>query len=443
MANLSEFGGHHTSSRKFFVIRRPIWPHVFIALFGAGWGVSFGVRVYGAEIVTMLGLLLLPWTSLPNRYPMLKKILAALALWVVAIGLSDVVNSTPLFDSLRHMATPIIGAASLVFAVSVLSRKPSALLTFLTATAIAKAMLGDAAYGDTFADETLDWATIEANTNIFKVRIVPFLTPALLVLACWLGRRNLRRTSIIFLLASIGYFAMDTRAEGLILFLSAMVLTIINTGFRSRWGHIILVSIIAAVASYVGYVSYVDYTIAFNPNGHNGQQLLMLENPYNPFRLLMQGRSEWLVWPAAFTERPFFGWGSWAEDKDGHFTLLRFALLEGGISAPGDFNAQGNYIPVHSLFGAAFIWSGLLGLIAILWFLHSILSMGRSLMLSKSYLLPVVTFLLFQLLWHFFFSPPQHVRLTFPIGLASLIVLTSAATDRARRSVKAFNDYSQ
>lgn len=426
MVNAGEFASQSTFRQRRLVLRRPLWPHVFMVLFGAGWAVSFdvGVRLYGAEIVALLGLLLIRWQTLPSRFTMLKKVLAAYALWVVAIGLSDLVNSTALFESARHMATPIIGAASLVFAVSVLSRKPSALLTFLAATAVAKALFGDAAYGDTFADQSLNWASIEANTNLFKVRVVPFLTPALVLLACWISGRDLRRAAVLLLLGSVGYFALDSRATGLVLFLSATLLIMINTGFKLRTDNILLGSVLGAIFGYLSYIGYVYYTFEYNPYGHNGQQLLRLENPFNPFRLLLEGRSELLAWPIAFAERPLFGWGSWAEDPDGRFTLLRLALLDAGNSA-NILASDRNYIPVHSLIGVAFVWSGLLGIIATLWLLRIILSMGGRLPLLKTHLLPAVIFLFFQVLWHYFFSPPQHVRLTFPVALAALIVLTN------------------
>jgi hypothetical protein len=405
-----------------------------MALFGAGWAVSFdvGVRLYGAEIVTILGLLLLPWRKLHARFPMLKKTLAAFALWVLAIGLSDAVNGTALFNSARHMATPIIGAASLIFAVSVLSRKPSALLTFLAATAIAKAIFGEPLYYDRFTDVSLNLTSIQENTNIFKVRIAPFLTPALVLFACWTSSRNLKRASVLLILASVGYFAVDSRGTGLILFLSSVMLIMINVGFRPRINHIIVGGILSAIFGYLCYFGYVYYTIEYNPQGHNGQQLLRLENPLNPFSLLLQGRSEWLVWPIAFAERPVFGWGSWAEDPDGRFTLLRLALLE-STGSVSDLYSSKNYIPVHSLIGVAFVWSGLLGLFVALWLLRIILSMGGRLPRLKTYLLPAVTFLFFQVLWHYFFSPPQHVRLSFPVALAALIVLTNPFFPQKRR----------
>lgn len=151
------------------------------------------------------------------------------------------------------------------------------------------------------------------------------------------------------------------------------------------------------------------------------------------------------MWPIAFAERPLFGWGSWAEDQDGRFTLLRLALLETSTSA-SVLASDRNYIPVHSLIGAAFVWSGLLGLVAALWFLRIILSMGRKLPLLRTYLLPAVVFLFFEVLWHYFFSPPQHVRLSFPVALAALIVLTNPFFPQGLRRIRtrdipAFKDF--
>ncbi|MFX4296134.1 hypothetical protein [Pseudosulfitobacter pseudonitzschiae] len=405
-----------------------------MALFGVGWAVSFdlGVRLYGAEIVSVFGLMLVQWKRLPAQYPMLKKIISAYALWVLAIGLSDLVNGTALFDSARHMATPIIGTALLVFVVAAFSRKPTAILTFLAATAIAKALFGDAAYGETFSDQALTWTNINADTNIFKVRLAPSLTPALLILACWAGSRSLLRGSLVLFIASIGYFAMDARSHGLIFFFSATSLVFIHIGFKPRVNQIIVAGLLGSCVGYVSYIGYVEYTLAYNPNGHNGKQLLRLENPYNPLELLLTGRLEWLVWPIAFAERPLFGWGSWAEDPDGRFTFLKLALLNTGTSAINAVDAKVNYIPVHSLIGAAFVWSGLLGLFAIVWFLRVVLAMGRRLLLAKSYLLPAAIFLFYMLIWHFLFSPPQHVRLSFPVALGSLIVLTSQIVDQRR-----------
>lgn len=406
-------------------IRRPVWPHVFMALLGFGWAFSIdiGVKVYGAEIVSVIGVFLVTsWTTV-RRYPMARRVLGAYALWVVAIALSDIVNNSDIFNSLRHIATPIIGATSLVFALAVLARKPSAVLTFLVAMVIGKAAFGEPLYGDQFADRVIGLETILEDTNFFKVRIDPFLTPAIVLLGSLVGRRNLLHAALVFALASIGYLGLDSRSIGLVFFLAAMILVAVKTGFRPSAGQIIVMVFLIAAIGYGGYVSYVSYTLAFNPDGHNGQQLQQIESPYNPLLLLLQGRSEWLVMPIAFFERPLFGWGSWAEDPSGRFTSLRnLSVNSFGNSVWRD----STYIPVHSLLGSAFVWSGTLGLLSMVLLLRSIWAMSKRLMSVKSDLLPAVIFYLVLVLWHFFFSPPQHVRLSFPVALAVLIVVTGA-----------------
>lgn len=406
--------------------RNLLWPHLFMALYGIGWAVSFdlGFRLYGAEIVSILGLMLLRWRPVLRSYPMLRRILSVYVVWVFAIALSDLVNGTALIDTARNMATPIIGGASLVFVLTTFSRTPSALLTFLAATAISKAILGDAIYGDTFADQTLSWASIQADTNLFKVRIEPFLTPTLLILACWVGRRKTSRATMIFMAASLGYFLLDSRSSGLLFLASALTLIAIDTGYKPRRGKTLTTAAVIALIAYGAYWGYVQYTLSFNPDGHNGKQLLRTENPYNPLDLLFQGRSEWLVIPTAIAEKPFLGWGSWAEDKSFYFAILRAERLDEEISS----SLIKAYIPAHSLIGSAWVWSGLLGFASMLWFLRIVWTISLRLPGSRSPLLPAVIFLLFLLFWHYFFSPPMHVRLNFPITLAALIALTRGAT---------------
>lgn len=410
-------------------IRGPVWPHVLMALFGAGWAVSFdfGVRIYGAEIVSILGLLLIRWRPVFIRYPMLRRILAAYSLWVLAIVISDIVNGSALFDSARNMATPIIGGASLVCVLSALSRNPSALMTFLAATAIAKGILGEPAYGDAFADLSMSWESIQQDTNFFKVRIDPFLTPALLLLACWIGRRNLLRAAIVFAVASIGYFALDSRSSGFVFFLSALTLAAFHTGFRPRPAQIVVAGAVASLIGYVGFVAYVNHTLVYNPYGHNGKQLQRMENPYNPLELLLEGRSQWTVIPTAFAERPLFGWGSWAEDEDGRFTYMLLKQIDEIDYNYFELKPGRFYMPAHSLIGATVVWSGLLGFVAMAWFLRSVWTMSLRLSGIVSPLLPAVVALLMLLLLHYFFSPPMVVRLNYPVALAALIALTRDA----------------
>ena len=406
--------------------RRPVWPNVFMAFYGAGWAFAFdvGVRLYGAEICMALSMLLIRWRPVIQNYPMLRRVLAAYALWVVAIALSDVVNGTAFFDSIRNMSTPILGGASLVLVVAVLARAPNALLTFLIFTVIAKGILGEASYGDKFAEETLSLDSIQENTNLFKVRIEPFLTPLMLLLGAWFGKKNLSISALFFLMAGIGYLVFDVRSSALVFLISSLILFWMHWGIRPRGAVMAGAALFLVLIGYGAYLGYVNYTLTYNPYGHNGQMLRLMDNPYNPLAALQYGRPEWLVMPSAISERPLFGWGSWAQDPGLRFSYLRAERMGSDIYLPRVGTSGTVYIPAHSLIGTSWVWSGLLGFMAMVWFLRSVWRMSLCLRGSGSDLLPVVVFLTILLFWHFFFSPPMVVRLSYPVTLAALIVLT-------------------
>jgi len=400
--------------------KHKFWPHVYMALFAAGWVVTFelGFRLYGAEVVSVIGLVLIAWRTTLRQHPMARQIIGAYVLWVIAIFVSDLVNATDSLDMARNIATPIVGACSLVFVLAVLSRNPNALITFLAITVVLKGVFGDPIYGDEFSDLEMSWGTMQEDMNYFKVRIDPFLTPFILLISCWFARKSLKKAIGVLVVAAVLYFFVDSRSIAAVFLLAALLLSLSLFKYKPKFKHIFKGGITAALIGYSAYSGYVAYTLSYNSEGHGGKQLTQLDNPYNPLELIMVGRSEWLVIPTAVYERPLFGWGSWAQDTTGWFNYLRASRLG------SDKEGKSIYIPVHSILGSAWVWSGCLGLIAMLWLLRSILKMGIRLPDIKSELLPVVAFFTILVVWHFFFSPPQHVRITFPVALASLIVLT-------------------
>lgn len=408
---------------------------VFMFLYGVGWSFAFevGVRLYLSEIVAVVGLLMVNRMGALRDYALLRKVLIAYLVWIAAIILSDLVNNTDFLDFAKNAASPVIGGLSLIFVVAVLSKNPNAAFAFLLGGVISKALFGDATYGDTFAEVALNIESIQQDTNIFKVRIEPFLSPALLLIACFLARSGLIRPAAFLALCSVFYFALDSRSSALALFVTTLMTFAAGMGLRPKASQVIAVLLLSLPLLYLAYVGYVEYTMEFNPNGHNGKQLQRLANPYNPFALLLQARSEWLVWPVAFVERPLFGWGSWAIDVDGRFEALRAVMTDQG---QGVFSynrwAQG-YIPVHSLVGAALVWSGFVGLVAVFMLLKVILKLMFRASSVRPTFIPIVSYFGFILLFHFLFSPPQHIRISFPFALGLLIVATASAHETVRR----------
>jgi hypothetical protein len=399
-------------------------------MFGAGWAVSFdfGARIYGAEIISLLGFLFLPWRKALDRYSHLRKIIVIYLIWILAITLSDLINQSSIFNWARNSGTPLIGGVSLIVCCAALSANSRALLTFLLFTATAKGLFGDASYGAVFGDISASFENIQNNTNIFKVIIEPALTPLIILSSCFIRTKKIMASILIYMISGIIYIIIDARSAGLIFLLAAAFLIAqTQLGFRLRRRPFLvgLVVVLIASFSYAAYVEYTKYTIALNPTGHNGKQLQVLDNPYNPLELLVQGRSEWSVMPLAISERPLFGWGSWAEDENFRFSLLQ-AEKTSGDSYELMYGQETNktYIPFHSLVGSVWLWSGVLAFGLMVWLLRIVWNMGLSLTAISSPLTPAASVMLVSLLWHYFFSPPMVVRLIFPIALAILIVLT-------------------
>lgn len=409
----------------------PIAPHVFMALYGAGWAISFdvGVRIYVSEFVSVIGLFFVDWWHPLQRYDVVKSVLGAYLLWIVAIVVSDSVNGTSVFDSARAIATPLIGGASLLFVLANLALDVGSLLTFLAAIAIFKGILGEPLYGDEFADMSLSMESIQLDSNFVKVRITPFLTPAIALAACLLARRSQLHAAVLLLVASVGYFYFDARSEGLVLFLSSLVLAALHYRFRSTITKIIAAGLVGTILGYVAFVGYVNYTLTMEPNGHNAKQLARMSDVYNPFELILQGRSDWLVAADEVLERPIFGYGSWAIDVDDKYTSLM--LERSGVGEESFEKTDGNvYLPVHSLILSTWVWSGLLGLASMV-LLATVLTQSILKCNVNTLLSPAILVLSLGVAWHFFFSPPQMVRLFFPVPLAVMAVMARDEEIRA------------
>ncbi len=403
----------------------PFWPHLFMALFGVGWAVpfDFGARIYGAEFVSLLGFLILPWRKTLLKQSNLKKIIFIYIIWLGVIALSDLINQSSIFDWARNSSTPVSGAVSLIVCSAAIAARPRALLTFLFFTAASKGLLGEASYGDALREYAVTLETIQENTNIFKVRIEPVLTPFIILIASLNKRQQLKSAAYLFATTGAIYLLLDSRSSGLVFFLAAAFLAKIHLGIKLR-RRIFLVGLASLIVVSAGYTGYVKYTLTYNPDGHNGTQLQQLDNPYNPLGILVQGRSEWSVLPLAISERPLLGWGSWAEDKNLRFSSIRAEKTTGDPYALIDVQENQAYIPSHSLVGSAWLWSGILAFGLMVWLLRIVVGMGLQLGASSSPLLPAAALFLMSFLWSFFFSPPMAVRLSFPIALATLVVLT-------------------
>lgn len=126
--------------------------------------------------------------------------------------------------------------------------------------------------------------------------------------------------------------------------------------------------------------------------------------------------------PTAIAERPLLGWGSWATDVNSRFAIMRGERL-GTVRYDQFEGIEDGLIAFHSIIGAAWLWSGVVGFIAILLLFRIVLGMFVEMPKSRSFFLPVLLYFLISTFWNILFNPPQTVRLHFPIALGALIAM--------------------
>src|SRR5690606_19554749 len=118
---------------------------------------------------------------------------------------------------------------------------------------------------------------------------------------------------------------------------------------------------VAGLASYGAYAVYVDYVLAKGHGGNGYRQLPNLEDPYDPFALLLQGRSEWAVAATVIGDAPVFGHGSWAVDKTRRYAVMRARNTDTLDIYRVSASRREHLIPTHSVVLTGWIWGGLIG----------------------------------------------------------------------------------
>ncbi|TIM40999.1 MAG: hypothetical protein E5Y55_25795 [Mesorhizobium sp.] len=401
--------------------------HILVAAFALGWSFTVelpGVgKLYAAELISGLTFLFMRPLRLFDRYPILLKVIAAYVVIIVSLTISDFYNATPFNDAVRGAANVLFAIASLIFLVGVFDKGPSAVFTLLLVFFISKLLFGEAQYADTFSDLEFSLSSVEVNRNYFKVRYVPFITPLAMLAGCFVAIFSRQLCGVLFIAVAMVYFYFDARAAGLVFAVAAMAVTV---KFRPSYRKTLAAIVVSLPILYGAYVIYVNYALDNLSAGNMAMQMEQMNNPYNPFELLLIGRSEWRIFGTAVADSPVFGFGSWARDPDGKYYLLRLQNANLGAEKV----ILNGLIPVHSVLGAAWIWAGLLGFLAAVYLARVLLQPIRVLPMLTSPLLPAALVLTAGLGWDYFFSPFQAIRLSFPQAIAVLIVLTAPYLNR-------------
>lgn len=263
-------------------------------------------------------------------------------------------------------------------------------------------------------DEGVEVADIVKGTAyvFFKFKVAPLIGMLLVVMS--LLKRNVRM-SLTFVVAGGVCIVLGARSTGLMIFLTGAFVYAIEHMRRIGKRQVMIWSIVGSVVGYAIFAIYVsavlDGTII---SGNSSTQIAKLKDPYNPLNVLLSGRTESASSLAAISDRPFTGFGAWAEDPGYKYHMIAAEYQDENISMERILNSR-NLIPAHSVILGTGVNNGIFAMFVmfiILWFF--IRSGAKALYKGNEYNYLIV-FCIMQLIWNGLFSPVSHFRGAFPI----------------------------
>lgn len=378
-----------------------------IALFGflSGLRINIVGQLFGSELISLIFFPLKNIIKLINISP-LRRIAKLYIYFLISLIVSDVfVNFNSPEDYLRGWATVIFSFIQIVFLVNAFLKDNKNYVVYLLFSAISFFL---------FRPEMEGSFVLEGND--FKVYFMSGINLLVLLFAYRLGNKNILWVTFIFLSYSLFCMIADARSNGITYFISAILLFLKARNIRFTLDKTLILGIFVLGLSYIMYIIYVNNVISGKIGGLNAQQILGLENPYNPFELLLEGRKESFFPIYVIMDYPLFGLGSWAKDPTGEYIRLYNYMTD-------TINRDESLIPAHSIFFASWLWGGLFGVISITLIYFKIFSMAYKLYAGRfSLALIIILPLLIDQMWHFMFSPIGHMRLTSPFFFALTIV---------------------
>ena len=365
---------------------------------------DFVGQLKGSELlalVTIIFLILIKVKILKNFY--LSNILIGYILLLIGLIASDIYNETLFADYARGWAMTIFGLLSTLFLTILFKRNPKNIYTFLFITFLASIIFN-------FTDIT-NFSKLYENTNFFKSELQSTILP-IVALVTSLFWKNKKTFSLVFLfICGFLFMSFDARSSGASLIIAGVILLAHNLKLNFELKKVFFTFIFTLFLLYGFYIFYVYLVLFNNFGGSNAQQLMQLENPYNPIYLLAEGRATIFTTIDAIKEKPLLGYGSWAKFDSGEI------------------------IPKHSVIFGAWLWGGIFGFLGMFIVGWSMLRIFIKILKENFFFKPILVIYFFQFVWHFFFSPLGHVRTTFPFTIAILVIAIDLLKDDDKKLV--------
>ncbi|CAN1494372.1 hypothetical protein MCEREM21_00321 [Burkholderiaceae bacterium] len=336
----------------------------------------------------------------------LKKFLISYFLILSGFFLSDLVNNSNLQDYARGWSSIAVATINLIFLYYIYSKDVRYIFLYFIGLILRLFFLDY---------DNFNFIELINNKNLFKVYFLEAFFSFILIILYGVEKWHSRYLNIfLLLLIVLSIFFLNARGAGLILLLTYLTLNYI---FKEKFGKFLVIKLSVFIfLLYVLYVLYVNFIIYFQMEGSTLSALRFMDNYNNPLDFLMVSRSDFFVALSAISEKPIFGWGSWANDPSG-FYLELFQQLR------GDQEYDGSFIPAHSVILTSWLWGGLLSLFGALYFIINMVKIVKPIKYYDNGYRVISTALCIGLFFDFFFSPFGVLRVSFPSIIALILVL--------------------
>lgn len=381
------------------------------AFYALGSGVNINL-VGQFKANEILVLLLFPFSMQKNdmkNYPLLRKIVYALLMLLLFQLITDlvVVHNSPQ-NFLRGSASIIMPILSFIV-VFKMFQDEEAIVLYIFFTVIKNIV---------FTDDIVD-----SDMSYFKFKIAPILSNIVYLLVYYFYKKgNMKMLLGTIFVYCVICLANDTRSSAVSLLIAAVLIYFYNNVNVTRQ-KIIVFAVAGALFFECAYAFYVKSVLNHELGGsHSIEQLQRLDNPYNPFELLITGRGETYVAMTAISDNPWFGHGSWAVDKNLKYYKMLLAVHDEDLNID-KATQKDQLVPSHSILLGAWVNYGVGGFIAVfLVFCYLmragfyVIAHGQSLALY-----PIMVIMTVGLIWMFCFSPFQHLRYSAPAWGAMIL----------------------
>lgn len=383
-----------------------MWIGIFVFLIEVGFGIYLGPLPVSEFI--LYGFLVYKFADFKNIFinGELRSFFIIFSFLLIIQLLVDCLHDPGWFYMLKGADAIIMSVLHVFFLYYYLKNNPKLLIYALAGAAFmtlysARTLMGmdsDVDYGDALAGE---------DAGLLKFIVAPIICYGILVVSS-LGA-NKKWLVVVMFVFSLVFVVAGARSSGLILLISvAFILVSMNKALLTRIG---LLSVIFLLIGYGVYTIYVTNVLNGNIASGNNEQILQLDNPYNPASLLLYGRPEVYVEAIALAESPLIGYSSHPVDQTGKYRALRVKIKTGLEPSYSDRQAT---IPGHSVVFDFGLFYGIFALLLMLYFTLRILKTGISCLIDTKNII-LLSYAISFLIWNSFFSPIGHLKWTFPV----------------------------